>query len=393
MKMKWLGIAMFATLVGLPAPASVTASPLAIIDLPQPMALLCPPTQPNKAVRPRNPNAAGAKNRETAVLPQSFKGWKRKASTANTDIETDLVEAGDLDIAREYGFTGLETATYSRADRTVQVRVFRFKDATGAYGAFTYYMQAGQKTLPIPDMAILQAEHILFFRGNLLLNVMPGGMAGASTQDLVALSNALPLPKGNDLSSLPTLPGNLPQQSLVTGSTKYVVGPVTLERVGLPFSAALVDFSKSPEIVMGKYRSSTGEAGVTLIAYPTPKIAGDRMRTMQSASLPGGPFYFKRAGSIVAVVSGVIPATEAQALLSSINYEAQVTWDQSSKHVAHAIIPRFFLALFTLTGFALLVALILGFVYGGIRVLASKLFPGRIFDRPESVEIIRLNLK
>ena len=92
-------------------------------------------------------------------------------------------------------------------------------------------------------------------------------------------------------------------------------------------------------------------------------------------------------------MSGVIPAAEAQALLASVNYEAQVTWDQPTKPKLQPTVPKFFLALFSLTGFALLVAFILGFFYGGVRVLASKLFPGRVFNRPESIEFIRLNLK
>jgi hypothetical protein len=40
-----------------------------------------------------------------------------------------------------------------------------------------------------------------------------------------------------------------------------------------------------------------------------------------------------------------------------------------------------------------LAALVFGFVFGGVRILANRLFPNRFFSRPESVEIIRLNLK
>ena len=46
-----------------------------------------------------------------------------------------------------------------------------------------------------------------------------------------------------------------------------------------------------------------------------------------------------------------------------------------------------------LIGAILLVALIFGFAFGGIRIVAKRLFPNRVFDRPEDVEIIRLNLK
>ena len=48
---------------------------------------------------------------------------------------------------------------------------------------------------------------------------------------------------------------------------------------------------------------------------------------------------------------------------------------------------------FVLIGFIGVLALILGFAFGGARVLAKKIFPNRVFDRPEDVEIIRLNLE
>ena len=46
-----------------------------------------------------------------------------------------------------------------------------------------------------------------------------------------------------------------------------------------------------------------------------------------------------------------------------------------------------------LIGLLLVISLILGVAFGGVRVIAKKLFPDRVFDRPEDVEFIRLNLK
>ena len=36
---------------------------------------------------------------------------------------------------------------------------------------------------------------------------------------------------------------------------------------------------------------------------------------------------------------------------------------------------------------------IFGLAFGGVRIVAKKFFPDRVFDRPEDVEVIRLNLK
>jgi hypothetical protein len=155
----------------------------------------------------------------------------------------------------------------------------------------------------------------------------------------------------------------------------------------------LIDFSKSPEVAMGKYRTSQGEATVTLVSYPTPQIARERIDAMQSAALSGGPFYFRRSGPYVVAVNGNIPGDEAQSLLASVNYDADVTLLQPTKPRPQEDRAGFVFALVMLCVIAVLAALVFGFVFGGIRILANRLFPNRFFSRPESVEIIRLNLK
>ncbi len=152
-------------------------------------------------------------------------------------------------------------------------------------------------------------------------------MSGA---DLRALADALPRPKDNT-GKLPTLPGYfLLNLSCATAAGTLLVRK-RMSRLGRPIPAQLIDFSKSPELAIGKYRTSQGEATVTLISYPTPQIARERMEAMQAAALSGGPFYFKRSGPYVIVVSGNIPGDEAQSLLASVNYDADVTLLQPTK--------------------------------------------------------------
>jgi hypothetical protein len=189
------------------------------------------------------------------------------------------------------------------------------------------------------------------------------------------------------------LPGQLPKQSLVTNSRRYIVGPSALERLGVPLPANLVNFSMGPEVAFATYRSSNGEAKMTVIGYPTPQIAAERMKAMQAANLPGGPFYFKRSGPLLAVINGNIPESEAQSLLASVNYDADVTWNQPTRPNPRDNIGGLIVGIFTLVGVILVAALIFGFAFGGVRVIAKKLFPNRVFDRPEDVEIIRLDLQ
>ncbi|HET9363591.1 MAG TPA: hypothetical protein VFP71_01250, partial [Candidatus Angelobacter sp.] len=195
------------------------------------------------------------------------------------------------------------------------------------------------------------------------------------------------------LSALPTLRDDLPTQSLIPYTSRYIEGPVALERLGVPIPATLVNFTMGPELIFARYRSSNGEAYMTLISYPTPQIAAERLKAFQAAGLPSGPFYFKRSGPLVVAVNGNIPQSEAQSLLASVNYDADVTWNEPTKANPKDNIGNLIVGIFMLIGVILVVALIFGFFFGGVRVLAKKIFPNRVFDRPEDVEIIRLNLK
>ncbi len=286
----------------------------------------------------------------------------------------------------------METATYSREDRKIQIKALRFHDASGAYGAFTFYLDPEMQTAKIPDQGVANNSRILFYRGNILVQANLDRITAMSAADMRALSDVLPKIHGN-LSTLPSLPRELPPQSYQSHTSRYVIGPVSLERLGVPIPASLVDFSKGAEVEFAKYRSSIGEAQLTIISYPTPHIAAERMKAIQAASLPGGPFYFKRSAPYVVIVNGDIPANEAQSLLASVNYDAEVTLNEPTKPNAKDDRVGFIIALVVLIVMMMIGALILGFVLGGIRLWVKKHYPNSIFDRPDDLEIIQLNLK
>jgi hypothetical protein len=248
------------------------------------------------------------------------------------------------------------------------------------------------KTEKIGDQGASNNSRILFYKGNLLVDVTLEQVTAMSAADLRALADGLPRPKGN-IATLPILPTNLPKQSYQPHSARYMVGPLAMDRLGVPIPANIVDFGKGPEVALGKYRSSTGDANLVLISYPTPQIARERMAAMQAANLPGGPFYFKRSGPFVVAVNGNIPADEAQSLLASVNYDADVTWNQPTKLNPRDLPANLIIGIIILIGILLLLSIILGLAFGGVRVIAKRLFPNRVFDRSEDIEIIQLNLK
>ncbi len=142
------------------------------------------------------------------------------------------------------------------------------------------------------------------------------------------------------------------------------------------------------------YSSKDGQLTLTLVEYPTPQIAGERLRALQSAKKTNAnSFLARRTGPILDVVTGAVGSSEAQSLLHSVNYEAEVTWDEATSVLPRNNIGNLIVGIFALVGIILLISIIFGVFFGGIRILAKRFFPDRVFDRPENVEIIQLHLE
>src|ERR1019366_1025942 len=110
--------------------------------------------------------AAGAED----ALPKSCAGWTQTGEVA-TVTQPAQADAANPAVLNEYGFTGSETATYTRPDgRRLTITASRFKDATGAYGAFTFYRDPAMKFERIGTKAASANERILFFRSNVVVD-------------------------------------------------------------------------------------------------------------------------------------------------------------------------------------------------------------------------------
>src|SRR5205085_6021962 len=117
---------------------------------------------------------------------------------------------------------------------------------------------------------------------NVLVQAKLDQLTAMSAAELRGLAAALPRPSGS-AANLPALPQYLPRQSYVKNSAKYVMGPLALARIGAPIPAQLVNFESGGELVLGDYTTDRGNAQLVLISYPTPQIAGERERAINSA--------------------------------------------------------------------------------------------------------------
>jgi len=364
--------------------------------------------EPPKPVAASQNSAFSTAASSTPVLPTEFAGWQAKGAVARSDDPAAADEA-NAPVLKEYGFQRLEKAAYTRDDgRNLAVKAAVFADATGAYGAFTYYYSAEMGEETIGAQAAFLNNRVLFYQGNVLVDAVFDKMSVMSASQLRQLSGLLPQAEGNK-DKPPSLPTYLPKRAFGRNfekdTTRYILGPVALNRIGSPLPESMVDFKSGAEVVMGKYVVNAGDATLMLIEYPNSQIAAERLRQIDAShqvtrQQPGvasivdvGPFFDARTGPIIVIAAGPLSKSEARSLMSSISYEADVTWNENTYLSKKDNLANFLFNAIVLCGIVVGLALVAGIAFGGLRILVRRLFPDSVFDRREAMEIISLHLE
>jgi hypothetical protein len=346
------------------------------------------------------------------VLPSEFAGWQVKGAVAKSS-DPAVADVTNAPVLKEYGFQRLEKAAYTRDDRrNLTIKAAVFEDASGAYGAFTYYYSEEMGEETIGGQAAFLNNRVLFYQGNVLVDAVFDRMSVMSAAQLRELAGLLPQAEGNKNNPplLPTYlpkrssPGN-PEKNLEKNTTKYIMGPVALDRIGSPLPISMVDFKSDAEVVIGKYAVTAGDATLMLIEYPNPQIAAERLRQIDASHQvaqpqPGvasmvdvGPFFDTRTGPIIVIAAGPLSRSEARSLMSSISYDADVTWNENTYVSKKDNLANFLFNAIVLCGIVVGLALIAGIAFGGLRIIVKRFFPDSVFDRREAMEIISLHLE
>lgn len=327
------------------------------------------------------------------LLPQSFAGWQltKVLQQGDNPLQADPAFPAVL---KEYGFHDFESAEYTRGDRHITVKAARFDNLSDAYGAFTFYRSPEMQREEIGDEAASANTRIVFYRSNVLVDATLDQVTGMSAADLRVLAKELPQAGGNNATP-PNLPGYLPKQYLVRGSSRYIVGPNALALVHAPITAEQVNFEKfgnDAEVELGDYEDHGDRSTMVIVSYPTKEIATERLHnfenTMQSA--PG--FLAKRSGDKVVLMTGDLPMADEKGLVGSVNFDAIVSWTEATSLAPRDNVGNLIVAVFTLIGILLLVGVVFGIFFGGTRVLVQRVLPGR-FHKEDEDEFISLDLR
>lgn len=354
------------------------------------------------------PTAPAAAVSVQPLIPSVFAGWELKTSQplANA-VNADPANPAAL---TEYGYTDGLSADYSRDGQSLHLRALRFQDASGAYGAYTFYRQSGWPKEQIGSGAASDHNRILFWTGNVVIDATLPHVSSMTGSELRELAAAIPQPTGGKLLPPPIL-ANLPQTSLDPQSTHYALGATAYAGSGGVLPPALVAFDHGAEVVTAGYTLRSGPATLTLINYPTPQIAQAQEQAisayLKAGNSPQHPFTkpladsnptvleVRRSGPLVAVVSGDPIQDDAHRLISLVHYEAEMAGEAAhSRQPFQAVVQdtaKLILGIVSLVAVMFACSLFLAFGFSGIRA-AIRVAQGKPVSAVYDLEFIKLDL-
>jgi hypothetical protein len=336
----------------------------------------------------------------TPLLPNHFGPWQatgpaqiRYAKDLRGDW-SDWTSGGD--VLREAGLERVEDRNYKNGAAEWALHVLVFVDPSSAYEAYSYGLSPGMAPLNLEDESARGQNDATLLIGNFVVNLSTEG----NLEDLKQIVAALKAKA--DKRPFPPLRNYLPTKWRVFGSEKYALGPqgfrAAMKSLGQGDYADLsreVGFESGVEAIFAKYQGEHGSGVLLLLEYPTPQLAEQHLRHLEQA-LPAAAkqagVTVERKASLLSLVFAPSSPVHAQAIRDEVNYETQVTWNESSHTATDPPIVLIMVKIFLFTGLFLGIATAVGIAFGGLRVIIKRLFPGKVFDRPQDIEILQLGL-
>lgn len=341
------------------------------------------------------------------LLPPTFAGMHLTApaatqtgpaAAASDPTHSALLREDGLLDSAQGTYIGTEASLGAGANLTV--RAWRFGDATGAYAAFTALRQPQMRAQSVGVEGVSLADHYLFWTGAAVVDATLTRPDAHAIQELRTLADALPKPRG-PAAVPPPVRGYLPEAGLQSESVHYAIGPAGYAAAGAPLPESVIDFSRDAEVVSAHYRASGGLGTLTLLDYPTPQIAANRLQAIEALLKSGAPpltvgdpaLVAERVGPLVAFTAGSLTAAEAHALIRGIHYEAAVTINHPEGYISEVSkAAKLLLGIAYLTGILAVAAVLLALFLGGGRV-ALRRFRGLPDSSMNDDDFISLKLR
>jgi hypothetical protein len=306
----------------------------------------------------------------------------------------------DTPAFREYIVKSVEQKSYAQAAQSALVTLYRLRDPSSAYGAYTFLRNDALSPTDLGSYASASDDRALIVVGEMLLDVSAQAkQARPSDADLKQLVDILD--KKANHTPYPFIGEHLPEMGRVRGSERYVIGPLSLAHFVPLGTDDWMGFDHSGETILAHYLVAGEDETLLITSYPTQQVAAAEFAGILRRFVfdpPGGVqpgqnvLFGKRVSSYVAVVFGAPSKQAANKILDQVGYESNVTWDEPKQSYTEPGISSMIVEAFLGTGAIMIFAVAAGIGFGGIRVLVKIFLPNKVFDREKQIEILQLGI-
>ena len=339
---------------------------------------------------------------DSTLLPDHFGAWGAEGPAKQLKVQ-ELEKNwapwtnGEL-VLQEAGLGKIEQRTYRNGADEVTLRVFQLRDPSDAFEFYTFLLSPGLRKIELTEDSALGQSDGRFLVGNLVVKAtFSPKVKPESLRELLTALKAKA-----DPTPLPPVRSYLPTKWRIFGSEKYALGPegfraamTSLDQQAYAELAKEVGFQNGVEAMVARFHSEKDEGVLLLLDYPTPQIAERHLHhleeALQAAAKQSG-VTVERKASLLSLVFAANSKEAAQRLRDEVLYETQVTWNEPSHTATDPPIFSVLAKIFIYTAMFLGAATGVGIAFGGFRVIVKRLYPGKVFDRPEDIEVLQLGL-
>jgi hypothetical protein len=339
---------------------------------------------------------------QTAVLPDRFGSWEAAGpgqTISAKDLGNNWAQGNEAEpVLKEAGLSTIEQRSYRNGQDEITLRVFTLKDPSSAYEFYTFLLAPGMRNMGVGKDSAASDHGGFILVGNFVVQAtFSPNTKPESLNDLAAA-----LRTKADSTPQPPLKTYLPTEWRIFASEKYALGPnafrAAMNSLNQGAYANLADevgFQDDAEAILARYQGQHGSGVLLLLEYPNPQVAENRRHHLEQA-LPEAAkksgVTVERKASLLSLVFAATSEMHAQAIRDAVNYETEVTWNEPHQSATDPPLVRVLYKIFLFTSLFLVVATMTGIAFGGFRILIKHWFPGKVFDRPENIEVLQLGL-
>jgi len=349
-----------------------------------------------------NTSAQQSKPAQQPLLPDTFANWHSSECNANPQLPA---------VSQEAGQRAFQQCQFTSGKLSANIWAGRYRDPSSAYEVYTSLLRPTMQPSTVGRFTAVDDKGLLILVGDIVAGVdQPRNVSTKDLQELTSIIAAR-----SNKTPLPPIREYLPKEDLVNATQRYCLGAVGLRNALEPLTSFVfgsrtypdserekflditsrIGFSSGAEAMLAEYRHQREGAVLLLIDYPTPQLAELHLRHLDDALrdvVKGYEAKIERKGSLLSVVLGSSSAAYAEKLRSAVNYETQVTWNEPSQTATDPPWAVVLYRIFVGTGVFMVMAVAFGVAFGGFRIFIKKLLPGKVFDRPEQMEVLQLGL-